>query len=532
MSHRPTSSEQSSNSTHVPNSVAGSVAPQPTLVVIGHAESLTRRWMKRLAGLGGVALLAIIGASVLDQEAPPSSRTAGDVASADLPVPTADSDPQDVPAPTTEATAQPQTAAAPPEPAFGPDIQVPAAPAETAPATPTPDAVPIPTQDSAADTPQPVESYVTIVRLEKGDTVSSVLEELDFAPEEVGKAVRALSSRLKLTRLQVGQALTLEVRAPSDDDAKPVLEALTIRPDARREITLRRDDEGAYSAAEKIFEVIAKLARASGTVDGSLIASADDAGVPRAALAEMVRAFSWDVNFQHDMKVGDRFAILIEQSWTTDGKLVDSGRLLWAELTTGAGRQTYSIYRFRPHGGADSFYDANGRSVVKALLRTPLNLSRISSHFGMRRHPVLGFSRMHRGIDFAAPPGTPILAAGDGQVVQAGRNGGYGNWVKLRHSRSLATGYAHMSRVARGMRAGKRVRQGQVIGFVGSTGLSTGPHLHFELHRNGTPVNPLTVARTALRASLAGADLARFKTIVAQVERARASADVLGTAQP
>jgi len=243
----------------------------------------------------------------------------------------------------------------------------------------------------------------------------------------------------------------------------------------------------------------------------------------RPALVEMLRAFSWDVNFQHDIKVGDRFDVLIEQAWTSDGWPVDAGRVLWAELTTGGGEQSFSIYRFKPHDGEEFFYNGEGESVVKALLRTPLNMSRISSRFGLRHHPVLRFTRLHAGVDFAAPPGTPILAAGAGRVVEAGPNGGYGRWIKISHSDGLATGYAHLSRIAPGMRRSARVKQGQVIGYVGSSGLSTGPHLHFEVHRGGTPVDPLSLARTATRSRLAGEDLARFRERVAEIDRARAS---------
>jgi murein DD-endopeptidase MepM/ murein hydrolase activator NlpD len=366
-----------------------------------------------------------------------------------------------------------------------------------------------------------------VVRIEKGDTIDGVLRDLDLDPDEIGRAVVALRPHLKMTDLPIGQAVTVQVRTPADSEAHPMLQALVIRPQARREITLDRDDDGAFSVREKTFETVRKHVRASGTLRGSLFGSLNDAGVPRAARSQMARAFAWDVNFQHDVKVGDRFDVLIEQSWTTDGKLVDHGRVIWARLTTGAGDKTWSVYRFRPPGGADSFYYEDGRSVVKSLLRTPLSLSRISSRFGLRRHPILGFTRMHKGIDFAAPRGTPVLAAGAGRVAQAGRTRGYGNWVKINHGRGLATGYAHMLRIARGVRAGSRVRQGQVIGFVGSTGMSTGPHLHFELHRNGKAVNPLTVARTSLRARLAGKALARFRAVVAEAKRAWAKATVL-----
>lgn len=357
-----------------------------------------------------------------------------------------------------------------------------------------------------------------LVRLAKGDSVAKVLHRLGVATGDVGNTVATLAEHVRLKSLPIGQAITLRIRPAADAGAKALLLALTIRPEPRREITLEREEDGDYSVEEEVFEVTSKLQRASGEVEGSVIASAEAAGVPRAPLAEMLRAFSWDVNFQHDIKAGDRFDVMIERSWTSDGHEVDAGRVLWAELTTGGGAESFRLYRFKPEAGEEFFYNRAGESVVKALLRTPLNMSRISSRFGLRRHPVLKFTRLHAGVDFAAPPGTPILAAGAGRVVEAGPNGGYGKWVKISHDGGLATGYAHMSRIAPGVRRSVRVRQGQVIGFVGSTGLSTGPHLHFELHRHGRPVNPLTMARTAERTRLAGRDLARFKERVAELD--------------
>ncbi len=377
------------------------------------------------------------------------------------------------------------------------------------------------------DEPQSTDDYETEIRLGKGDTVAGLLHDLGLAREEVARVTAALASGTSLRRLPIGQGISVRLRAPGEgDDAKPILQTLVIRPEVRREVTVERDEKGDYSLREKIFETEQKVERASGTIDNSLIGSAQAAGVPASAMAEMLKAFSWDVNFQHDIKVGDRFDVLIEQSWTTDGKPVDGGSVLWASLTTGGGEKTHSIYRFKPQNGTDFFYDRDGRSVVKSLLRTPLNMSRISSRFGMRRHPVLGFTRLHAGVDFAAPTGTPILAAGAGTVVKAGRNGGYGNWVLIRHGHGMSTGYAHLNSIARGIRSGTRVRQGQVIGFVGSTGMSTGPHLHFELHRNGKPVNPLSVAQAEMRTSLSGLELTRFKAEVARIDRKRAAADV------
>lgn len=366
--------------------------------------------------------------------------------------------------------------------------------------------------------------YEMSVRLEKGDTVAGVLDELELAAAEVADIVEALTEHVNLRRLPIGQSLDVKLQAPGAGQAKPILLALAVRPEARREVTVERDEQGEFDATVKVFEIVSKMQQAAGAVDGSVIESVEAAGVPHPALAEMLRAFSWDVNFQHDIKAGDRFALLVEQSWTEDGRPVDGGRVLWAELTTGGGKETFAIYRFQPQGGADFFYSRDGESVVKALLRTPLNLSRVSSRFGMRRHPVLGFTRLHAGVDFAAPTGTPVLAAGDGRIIEAGLNGGYGRWVKVRHDNGLATGYAHLSRIATGVRRSARIRQGQVIGFVGSTGLSTGPHLHFELHRNGRPVNPLDVAQTSQRQRLSGAELRRFKARVEEIDRAREEA--------
>jgi murein DD-endopeptidase MepM/ murein hydrolase activator NlpD len=376
--------------------------------------------------------------------------------------------------------------------------------------------------------PQHVEAAI---ELQKGDTVARVLDRLGIEATDIAEIVEVLAERVRLDRLPIGQALIVKLQRLHEEEKATVLVGLSIRPEPKRAFNVERDDDGSYSMEEEVFEVSPRLMRASGEVDGSVIASAEAAGVPHAPLVEMLRAFSWDVNFQHDIKPGDRFDVLVERTWTSDGRPADDGRVLWAEITTGGGAETYSIYRFRPHDGEEFFYSPEGESVVKALLRTPLNMSRVSSRFGMRHHPVLKFTRLHSGVDFAAPPGTPILAAGAGHVIEAGRFGGYGNWVKIGHEGNLATGYAHLSRIAPGVKRSARVRQGQVIGYVGSTGLSTGPHLHFELHRGGRPIDPLTMARTAQRTRLAGKDLERFKAQVAETDRVRETAETLRSAQ-
>ena len=358
------------------------------------------------------------------------------------------------------------------------------------------------------------------IELQKGDTVARVLDRLGIEATDIAEIVEVLAGRVRLDRLPIGQALIVRLQRLHEEEKPTLLVGLSIRPEPQRAFNVERDDDGSYSLEEEVFEVAPRLMRASGEVDGSVIASAEAAGVPHGPLAEMLRAFSWDVNFQHDIKPGDRFDVLVERSWTTDGKPADDGRVLWAEITTGGGTETYRIYRFKPRDGEEFFYSPEGESVVKALLRTPLNMSRVSSGFGMRHHPVLKFTRLHSGVDFAAPPGTPILAAGAGHVIEAGRFGGYGNWVKIAHDGNLATGYAHLSRIAPGVKRSARVRQGQVIGFVGTTGRSTGPHLHFEVIKNGTQINPLA-GNLPLGQKLEGKDLARFRTAKAIVDRMR-----------
>ena len=487
-----------------------SVSPVSIGPVSIGSVSIGQVWRKLCVGVCVLAVVAALGWAMARFFLEPAAPT--EIAAAPRPV-------VDLAAYPESGTSAPEMAVLPPAPPLSDDLQT--ALREEPPLSDPAAFGSLPSLPSTDVEPEAPPSVETLVRLGKGDTVARVLHRLGVAAEDVGNTIAALASYVRMKSLPIGQAMTVKLQPADEAGAKPVLLALTIRPEPRREITLERDGEGDFSVEEEIFEVTSKLQRAAGEVDGSVIASAEAAGVPHQPLAEMLRAFSWDVNFQHDIQPGDRFDVLVERSWTSDGQAVDGGRVLWAELTTGGGAESFSVYRFKPRGGEEFFYNSEGESVVKALLRTPLNMSRISSRFGIRRHPVLKFTRLHAGIDFAAPPGTPILAAGAGRVVQAGRNGGYGRWVKIRHDGGLATGYAHMSRIAPGVRRSARVRQGQVIGFVGSTGLSTGPHLHFELHRNGRPVDPLSMARTARRARLGGKDLERFRARVAQIDRAR-----------
>ncbi|MGZ8996890.1 MAG: M23 family metallopeptidase, partial [Rhodospirillales bacterium] len=270
---------------------------------------------------------------------------------------------------------------------------------------------------------------------------------------------------------------------------------------------------------------------AGGIISSSLFADAAASGAPDAVILEMIRAFSYDVDFQRDIHPGDRFSILFEQVSDRDGNVLASGDLLHARLVL-AGKE-HSLYRHVGADGEPGYYTRDGRSVRTSLLRTPVNGARLSSAFGMRRHPVLGFSRMHRGIDFAAPTGTPVYASGDGRVSFVGRNNGYGNYVRIDHDGGYATAYAHLSRFASGLKHNARVRQGQVIGHVGSTGVSTGPHLHYEIFVDGRQVNPLEVKAVG-QARLTAGEMVRFAAAVAEVDghHARLAGGAVATAAP
>ena len=369
--------------------------------------------------------------------------------------------------------------------------------------------------------------YELTLRLEKGDTVEKMLADIDVPEADRKQIAEKLASLLKKRRLAVGETIELIMQTmPEQPDAPRVL-SLSVRPQPEREYFVSRNENGTYDAEEKIYKVSPRIVRVEGERDGSLQQSGVKSGAPSAAMVEFVRALSYDVDFQRELKQGQKFTVLLEQLVTSDGKVTHPGRLLAGELRLL--KRTVTVMRYRPQGGADGFFNPQGESVVRSFLRTPMDASRITSRFGMREHPILGFSALHAGVDFAAPSGTPILAAGTGRVTSAGPNGGYGLYVKLQHTQDVATAYAHMSRIGPGIKPGVAVRQGQVIGFVGSTGMSTGAHLHYEFLKGGKHVNPLT-QKFAMRGTVGGKDAARFQALAKQYLAQLKSAPVAGDA--
>jgi len=354
----------------------------------------------------------------------------------------------------------------------------------------------------------------------QGDTLAALLESQGISPEEASAAASALGSVYDGKQIKAGQQVILAL-APSLDgrlgEERNKLIELTLSPSPVADHVVTRTPKG-FAAASVERPLTRHLVYRDGVINGSFFGAGKSAGVPYSMLTRLVKAFSYDVDFQRDLRAGDRFEVAFEAFVNDRGQMANTGKVVFGALELSGRRK--EVYAFTPKSGHTDFFSAQGESVRKALLRTPVDGARISSKFGMRRHPILGYSKMHKGVDFAAPTGTPIFAAGDGVVKLAKWHGGYGRYVRLRHSNGYDTAYAHMSRFAKGIRSGKRVRQGQVIGYVGTTGRSTGPHLHYEVLAAGKQVNPLSV-KLLPGEKLKGDDLKRFRQIVDQIQQAR-----------
>jgi len=331
------------------------------------------------------------------------------------------------------------------------------------------------------------EPLIVSIALARGDTLMKVLTDAGANRTEAQTAIDALVQVYDPRRLRSGQEITLALQ-PGRNGEDTRLLGIDIAADVGHAVAAKREGSG-FRGTEVKVPLRRNFMRGEGIINDSLYLSAVRAGVPVGVVVEMIRMFSWDVDFERDIQPGDKFQVMFERHSAPNGS--KDGVVSYASLTLG--QKQFRLYRFEFQDGVVDYFNERGFSVRKALLKTPIDGAKLTSKFGMRRHPILGYSMMHRGIDFGAPTGTPIYAAGDGVVEMAGVHGGYGNYVRLKHSAGYSTAYAHLSGYARGMRAGTRVRQGQVIGYVGTTGRSTGPHLHYEVLKGGGQVNPLGI---------------------------------------
>lgn len=328
------------------------------------------------------------------------------------------------------------------------------------------------------------------VTIKKGDSLSSIFQ-------HVGLSAYDLQSILKLNKDSINPLLnlkpeqTIHIAIRQLDSGKNLLEGLQLSIDNINTFYLERIEAGYH--AEIITQTIdVKQRLVRNNISSSLFSAGSEAGLTDKTIMELAYIFGWDIDFAHDLRGGDQFKLIYEQHYL-DGRYIGDGDILAAEFVNQG--KTYRAVRFTDEEGKSDYYSPQGESMKKAFTRTPVPLSRISSRFNPnRRHPILKTRRPHRGVDYAAKTGTPIIATGDGKVHFIGNKGGYGRTVILSHSGRYTTLYAHMSRYRRGLRKGKKVKQGQVIGYIGSSGLATGPHLHYEFRVNGIHRNPLTVA--------------------------------------
>lgn len=359
------------------------------------------------------------------------------------------------------------------------------------------------------------------VQAKRGDTLARILVDAGVSRTEAQAAVDSLGGVFDPRDLKPGHELELSFLADADTDGEMRklgrLYGIQLAAAIDKDIAVRALPGGGFTAEATAKTVSRMVARNNGEITGgSLLAAGMTSGVPAGVMTEMIRIFSFDVDFQRDIQPGDRFDLMYERFHLADGRLVRGGDVMYAALTLSG--KTLRLYRYKDSAGRIDFYNELGHSVRKALLKTPIDGARLTSRFGMRDHPILGYTVMHRGVDFGAPTGTPIFAAGDATVEDLGVRSGYGNYIKLKHTGSFSTAYAHMNGFARGLKNGMRVRQGQVIGYVGATGRVTGPHLHYEVFRDGKQVNPVSV-KFPTGEKLLGQELQRFHKIKNELDR-------------
>ncbi len=349
------------------------------------------------------------------------------------------------------------------------------------------------------------------ITISSGDRLIDLLTNQGVAHKDAFEIVQQLRKSFDPRKLRSGHSMQMVLDKDDsrrNEETAAVLKQMNIRLSAIEEVVVQAAGPGKWQAERIKEKVLSETSHGGGKITSSFYVTARQAGIPDRAIVELIRAYSYDVDFQRDIHAGDALEVMYDKMVTKDGDFVGTGDVLYAELKTRG--KSLKLYSFTNSAGVTSYYNEKGENVKKALLRTPIDGARISSGFGMRKHPILGYSKMHRGMDFAAPRGTPIYAAGDGIVDFAGPFGSYGNYVRIRHNGTYSTAYAHTTRFASGIRKGSKVRQGQVIAYVGTTGRSTGPHLHYEILRGNLQVNPAGI-KFAGGDKLAGRELAKFQ---------------------
>jgi len=320
-------------------------------------------------------------------------------------------------------------------------------------------------------------------KISKGETFDKILNKYYISSDEIIKIKKNLNSNYNLNNLKTN----LEIKFTIDQSNNKKITSFLFPLSRTEKIQLTRDiDTDLFNKKKIITNLNRKIIFKEGKITQSLYKTAIDLNVQPNIIIEFARIYGFQIDFQRDIRKNDNFQIMYEVFEDNNGKIFEVGNIVFANLKI---RGTNNSLYYFDKKGSEGHYDENGKSVEKALMKTPINGARLSSAFGMRKHPIDGYNKMHRGTDFAAPMGTPIMASGSGVITRARWCGGGGNCIKIKHNSTYETVYAHMKSFARGIKEGIRIKQGQIIGYVGSTGKSTGPHLHYEVIQNGKKIN-------------------------------------------
>ena len=318
--------------------------------------------------------------------------------------------------------------------------------------------------------------------IKNNDTIEKILKKYNISSIDIKKISTKLKEK-KLSNIYSGKKLSLIYKKLANNSNTVVNLIYPVSNTSSIEI---RNVQNSFSVKENILQLYKKEVVVKNIITNNLYSSAVDVGVEPNIIVEFARIYGFEVDFQRDIRKGDWFEILYEKFEDDNKKVRDTGKIIYASMYVNG--EEINLYNFK-YKKEEEYYDIKGKSITKSLMKTPINGARLSSSFGMRKHPILGYNKMHRGTDFAAPSGTPIMASGSGTVTRARWCGGGGNCVKIKHNSTYETIYAHMKAFAKGIKEGRKVKQGQIIGYVGSTGMSTGPHLHYEVVVNGKKVN-------------------------------------------
>ena len=355
-----------------------------------------------------------------------------------------------------------------------------------------------------------------VFSVKNGDSIASILSNLGVSYNEILDVSKSINPIFKLSDLRPdNDKIVVKVKPLSDENgkAKAQLSSLEIVKSPIYRIIATKTDDG-FKTVESKSHINSELVRGEGVIEKgtSLTQVAIQHDIPYNVIDKFYEIFSFDVDFERDIYPGDKFQIMYEQLYSDNGEYLGSGNVLFASLYLNSRRTEFRLFRYENEKGVVGYYDEDGKGASKTLKKTPINGARISSKYGNRKHPILGYSKAHKGVDFAAPTGTPIPAAGSGKVVYRGWINGYGNYIKVRHNGTYSTAYAHLSRFKPEVKVGSQVKQGQIIGYVGSTGLSTGPHLHYEIIKDGIQVNPLSVKLPSIQ-NLSGDEVKNFASV-------------------